>query len=43
MQAGMRELLSDIWSRVDNARAPAGVRLEYSKDLDTVKFAVQFR
>ena len=41
--AAVRELYSDIISRTDIARAPPGVHLEYSKDLDVLKFAMQFR
>jgi len=41
--AAMRELCSDIFVRIDNARAPPGVHVNYGKDLNSLKFAAQFR
>jgi hypothetical protein len=37
------ELISEVVSRIDNARAPSGSYVEYSKDMDTQKFAVRFK
>ena len=42
-QAALLELYSDMTTRMDNARAPPGSHVEYSKDLEYLKFAAQFR
>jgi hypothetical protein len=42
-ETAMRELHSEMSVRMDNARAPPGAHVEYSPDLDHLKFAAQFR
>jgi hypothetical protein len=37
------ELHSDILSRIDNARAPSGSYVEYSKNMEQQKFAIRFK
>lgn len=39
----LAELHSEVSSRIDNARAPSGGYVEYSKYFDTQKFAVRFK
>jgi hypothetical protein len=39
----LAELHSEVKSRIDNARAPPGGYVEYSKYFDTQKFAVRFK
>ena len=41
--AALMELHSDILSRIDNARAPPGSYVEYSKNFEQQKFAVKFK
>ncbi len=41
--AALMELHGDILSRIDNARAPAGSYVEYSKNMEQQKFAVRFK
>jgi hypothetical protein len=37
------ELHSEIMSRIDNARAPSGSYVEYSKNMEDEKFAARFK
>lgn len=37
------ELHSEVLSRIDNARAPSGSYVEYSKNMENQKFAIRFK